>query len=41
MKMGDPLDEATDIGTIISKQQYDKVISYIEYGEKTPGRQGQ
>ena len=25
MKMGDPLDEATDIGTIISKQQFDKV----------------
>jgi aldehyde dehydrogenase (NAD+) len=37
MKMGDPLDEATDIGSIISKQQYDKVISYIEYGEKSPG----
>ncbi len=37
MKMGDPLDEATDIGTIISKQQYDKVIAYIEYGEKSPG----
>src|SRR6185437_15700222 len=29
MKMGDPLDEATDIGSIISKQQYDKVVSYI------------
>jgi acyl-CoA reductase-like NAD-dependent aldehyde dehydrogenase len=37
MKMGDPLDEATDIGSIISKQQYDKVISYIEDGEKSPG----
>ena len=37
MKMGDPLDETTDIGSIISKQQYDKVISYIEYGEKSPG----
>src|SRR5579862_3247184 len=37
MKMGDPLDEATDIGSIISKQQYDKVLSYIEYGEKSPG----
>jgi aldehyde dehydrogenase (NAD+) len=37
MKMGDPLDEATDIGSIISKQQYDKVISYIEYGEQSPG----
>ena len=24
MKMGDPLDEATDIGTIVSPQQYEK-----------------
>ncbi|MDE2228255.1 MAG: aldehyde dehydrogenase family protein [Alphaproteobacteria bacterium] len=37
MKMGDPLDEKTDIGTIISKQQYDKVVSYIRYGENAPG----
>ena len=35
MKMGDPLDEATDIGSIISQQQYDKVMSYI-----TPRRGG-
>jgi aldehyde dehydrogenase (NAD+) len=37
MKMGDPLDEKTDIGTIISKQQYDKVNAYIRHGENTPG----
>ena len=37
MKMGDPLDEATDIGSIISKQQYDKVQSYIRLGEAAPG----
>ena len=37
MKMGDPLDEATDIGTIISPQQFDKVKSYIAIGEATPG----
>lgn len=37
MKMGDPLDEATDIGSIISKQQYDKVVSYIRLGEAAPG----
>ena len=30
MKMGDPLDEATDIGTIISRPQLDKVLGYIE-----------
>ncbi len=37
MKMGDPLDEATDIGAIISRQQFDKVRSYIALGETTPG----
>jgi len=37
MKMGDPLDEATDIGTIISQQQFDKVKAYIAIGEKSPG----
>jgi acyl-CoA reductase-like NAD-dependent aldehyde dehydrogenase len=33
MKMGDPLDETTDIGTIISTQQFEKVESYIKIGE--------
>src|SRR6478736_2704470 len=33
MKMGDPLDETTDIGTIISPQQFDKVNDYIRLGE--------
>ena len=37
MRMGDPLDEQTDIGTIISKQQFEKVRSYIKLGEETPG----
>lgn len=37
MKMGDPLDETTDIGCIISKPQIDKVKSYIEIGRQTPG----
>lgn len=32
MVIGDPLDDRTDIGSIISKQQYDKVRSYIDYG---------
>jgi acyl-CoA reductase-like NAD-dependent aldehyde dehydrogenase len=35
--MGDPLDEATDIGTIISREQYEKVKEYIRIGESTPG----
>jgi acyl-CoA reductase-like NAD-dependent aldehyde dehydrogenase len=37
MKIGDPLDEATDIGAIISRQQFDKVRSYIALGEAAPG----
>ncbi len=37
MVMGDPLDSRTDIGTIISKAQYDKVQSYIRQGEALPG----
>jgi acyl-CoA reductase-like NAD-dependent aldehyde dehydrogenase len=37
MKMGDPLDETTDIGTIISKPQFEKVHSYIKLGQETPG----
>ncbi len=34
LKMGDPLDEETDIGTIINRKQFDKVRSYIDIGEK-------
>ncbi|NYT66465.1 aldehyde dehydrogenase family protein [Alcaligenaceae bacterium] len=39
MKMGDPLDESTDIGTIISRAQFDRVHSYIQLGELVPGAQ--
>lgn len=34
LKMGNPLDEETDIGTIINRKQFDKVCGYIEIGEK-------
>ncbi len=37
LRMGDPLDEATDIGTIISRGQYETVLKYIELGRGTPG----
>jgi acyl-CoA reductase-like NAD-dependent aldehyde dehydrogenase len=37
LKMGDPLDEATDIGTIISQSQFDKVRRYIELGSSVEG----
>lgn len=37
MVMGDPLDEKTDIGTIISPDQFAKVKSYIDIGKDEPG----
>jgi acyl-CoA reductase-like NAD-dependent aldehyde dehydrogenase len=37
MKMGDPLDESTDIGTLISREQRDKVLGYIEAGRASAG----
>jgi betaine-aldehyde dehydrogenase len=36
LKMGDPLDEATDMGAIINRKQFDKVCSYIEEGLSLP-----
>jgi acyl-CoA reductase-like NAD-dependent aldehyde dehydrogenase len=38
--MGDPLDEKTDIGTIISREQFDKVQRYIDQGLSTAGATG-
>ena len=40
MVMGDPLDEATDIGTIISQDQFKKVQGFIEEGKATSGATG-
>ena len=37
MVMGDPLDEKTDIGTIISDGQFDRVNTYIALGRETKG----
>lgn len=37
MVIGDPLDESTDIGTIVSPQQFDRVQSYIQTGSATAG----
>lgn len=36
LKMGNPLDEATDIGCIVSPQQCDRVKSYIDIGQSEP-----
>ena len=32
LKIGDPLDEATDMGAIINRKQYERVCGYIEDG---------
>ena len=40
MVMGDPLDEKTDIGTIISKDQFAKVEGFIKEGLATSGATG-
>ena len=37
MKMGDPLDDTTDIGTIVSPAQYQRVQSYLDLARSTEG----
>src|SRR5215813_14138640 len=34
LKLGDPLDETTDIGTVINEKQFTKVCGYVEEGLK-------
>jgi acyl-CoA reductase-like NAD-dependent aldehyde dehydrogenase len=36
LKIGDPLDEATDVGAIINEKQFRKVCSYVEDGLHQP-----
>ncbi len=36
LKIGDPLDEATDMGTIINEKQFRKVCHYVEEGLNQP-----
>lgn len=33
-KTGDPLDPTNQLGAIVSKEQYDKILAYIKVGEK-------
>ncbi len=37
LKVGDPLDAATDVGAIVSKAHFDKIMSYIELAESEGG----
>ena len=38
LKIGDPLDELTDIGAVVSKQHLDKILSYIELAKTEGGK---
>jgi acyl-CoA reductase-like NAD-dependent aldehyde dehydrogenase len=35
--IGDPLDERTDVGPVISREQFDVIDRYVRLGEGTPG----
>lgn len=37
LRMGDPLDEATDIGAVINARQNEKIARYVALGAATPG----
>ncbi len=37
LKVGDPLDEASDMGSIINAKQYESVLGYIENGKAQAG----
>ena len=37
LKVGDPLDPDTDVGAIVSKQHFDKIMSYIDLAKKEGG----
>jgi len=39
IRIGDPLDDRTDMGSLISKRQQDRVCSYIQHGLERPGAQ--
>lgn len=37
LKVGDPLADDTDVGAIVSKQHFDKIMSYIDLAQKEGG----
>jgi aminomuconate-semialdehyde/2-hydroxymuconate-6-semialdehyde dehydrogenase len=37
LKIGDPLDAGTDVGAIVSKQHFDKIMSYIDLAKEEGG----
>jgi acyl-CoA reductase-like NAD-dependent aldehyde dehydrogenase len=39
MKVGDPLEETSDMGAIVSRQQFDRVVGFIDEGSHEQGAQ--
>ncbi|MGI9416614.1 MAG: aldehyde dehydrogenase family protein, partial [Geminicoccaceae bacterium] len=37
LKLGDPMDEATDMGAIISEEQFERTLRYMDLVRETPG----
>jgi len=37
LRIGDPMSEDTQIGALISQEQFDRVLSYIDMARQTPG----
>lgn len=37
MRVGDPMDEATEVGALVSREQLDRVCRYVEIARGTPG----
>jgi acyl-CoA reductase-like NAD-dependent aldehyde dehydrogenase len=37
LRIGDPMNEHSEVGTIISGEQFDRVTSYVDMARKTPG----
>lgn len=38
LQVGDPLEAATDVGAIVSKQHFDKIVSYVELAKEEGGK---
>ncbi len=38
LKIGDPLEDKTDVGAIVSKQHFEKILSYIDLAEEENGK---
>ena len=37
LRVGDPMDEHTQVGAIVSCEQYDRIVSYVDLARKTSG----